>query len=145
MADSPGSTLSTIASDEFTEDIKLEDAPHSDSPHNLTPRMPPAKRRRTGVSTYREDRDHQTPISSAHEADQDDAPPSPASTISSDTSGEVPNSPQAGYTIPDEDGGLGSEQVTVCRWDGCNAGDLGNMDVLVKHIKDVHIGSRQKK
>jgi hypothetical protein len=143
MADSPGSTLSSIASDEFPEDIKLEDAPPSHSPRNLTPRMRATKRRRTGAATY--DRDHHTPISSAHEADHDDAPPSPASTISSDTSGEVPNSPQVGYVIPDEDAGQGLEQVTVCRWDGCNAGDLGNMDVLVEHIKDVHIGTRQKK
>jgi hypothetical protein len=145
MADSPGSTLSSIASDEFPEDIKLEDVPTHDSPSNLTPKMPPSKRRRTGATSYRYDRDHQTPISSAHEADHDEAPPSPTSTISSDTSGEVPSSPQVGYVIPDEDVGQGYEQVTVCRWDGCNAGDLGNMDILVKHIKDAHIGVRQKK
>lgn len=32
----------------------------------------------------------------------------------------------------------------MCRWAGCNE-DLGNMDDLVKHIHDDHIGSRKAK
>lgn len=65
-------------------------------------------------------------------------PPSPSpSSISSDTSGSVPGSP--GLDAHDEDA---HEQVTICRWDGCGS-DLGNMDSLVKHIHDEHIGTRK--
>ncbi|KAF8422029.1 hypothetical protein EV426DRAFT_535926 [Tirmania nivea] len=62
------------------------------------------------------------------------------SDISSDTSGSVPGSPRDHHN----DDGEFAEQVTVCRWAGCNA-DLGNMDALVKHIHDGHIGSRKAK
>ncbi|KAI0391366.1 hypothetical protein F5Y17DRAFT_15430 [Xylariaceae sp. FL0594] len=61
--------------------------------------------------------------------------------ISSDTSGDVPNSPINAKVDEDEF----QEQVTVCAWDGCRAGDLGNMDKLVEHIHNDHIESRQKK
>ncbi|KAJ6259035.1 hypothetical protein Dda_5931 [Drechslerella dactyloides] len=60
----------------------------------------------------------------------------PVSDISSDTSGSVPGTPRE----DDEHG----EQVTVCRWEGCDK-DLGNMDDLVKHIHDEHIGTRRAK
>lgn len=59
------------------------------------------------------------------------------SDISSDTSGSVPGSPS-------DDDFDHAEQVTVCRWDGCDC-DLGDMDALVKHIHDLHIGSRRAK
>ncbi|ORY57540.1 uncharacterized protein BCR38DRAFT_461261 [Pseudomassariella vexata] len=61
--------------------------------------------------------------------------------ISSDTSGDVPNSPINAKLDEEEF----QEQVTVCAWDGCQAGDLGNMDKLVEHIHNDHIESRQKK
>lgn len=62
------------------------------------------------------------------------------SDISSDTSGSVPGSP-GGAGDDDFDH---AEQVTVCRWDGCEH-DMGDMDNLVKHIHDEHIGSRRAK
>ncbi|KAF8468855.1 hypothetical protein BDZ91DRAFT_721254 [Kalaharituber pfeilii] len=62
------------------------------------------------------------------------------SDVSSDTSGSVPGSPRDHHN----DDGEFAEQVTVCRWAGCNE-DLGNMDDLVKHIHDDHIGSRKAK
>lgn len=62
------------------------------------------------------------------------------SDISSDTSGSVPGSP-GGAGDDDFDH---AEQVTVCRWDGCDQ-DMGDMDNLVKHIHDEHIGSRRAK
>ncbi|OAX83438.1 hypothetical protein ACJ72_02201 [Emergomyces africanus] len=140
MADSPGSPLSSLASEEFAEDMKFED--HPNSPTISTPQMPPSKRRRTGISSW----DRHTPISSVHE----DMPPvSPSASISSDTSGELPNSPLTlaliGGGVEDDYSGQGRDQVTVCQWEGCDANDLGNMDALVKHIHDDHIGSRQKK
>ncbi|EED24074.1 C2H2 finger domain protein (Gli3), putative [Talaromyces stipitatus ATCC 10500] len=138
MADSPGSPLSSIASDELTEDTKLDKDGHSPSVSS----MPPSKRRRTGVASW----DHHTPISSVQ---GDILPTSPSSPISSDTDGEIPNSPSLlaliGGGQDDDYSGQGGDQVSICRWDGCEAGDLGNMDNLVNHIHDDHIGTRQKK
>ena len=61
----------------------------------------------------------------------------------SDTSGDVPSSPAIGQAYTQDDDH--SEQVTVCKWRNCPAGDLHNMDVLVHHIHDDHIGIRQKR
>lgn len=63
------------------------------------------------------------------------------SDVSSDTSGEIPSSP-FNARLDEEDF---QDQVTECDWDGCPAGDLGNMDKLVEHIHNSHIESRQKK
>lgn len=138
MADSPGSPLSSIASDDLTEDIKLDKDGQSPSASS----MPPSKRRRTGLASW----DHHTPISSVQ---GDNVPTSPSSPISSDTDGDIPNSPSLlaliGGGQDDDYSGQGGEQVSICRWDGCEAGDLGNMDNLVNHIHEDHIGSRQKK
>ena len=120
MADeSPvGSPLSILSSDAFEADEDHE---------QLEALMPVAKRQKVGDSSLRA-----TP-SSHH----DDA----FSTISSDTDGEVPNSPS---NIRQEDDDT-HEQVTVCAWTDCNAGDLENMDRLVEHIHNEHIETRQKK
>ncbi|KAA8652117.1 hypothetical protein EYZ11_005349 [Aspergillus tanneri] len=138
MAESPGSPLSSIASDEMSD--------REDGKQGLSPpvsNMPPSKRRRTGIASW----DRNTPVSTSF---QDEIPPaSPSSSISSDTSGDIPNSPTTwaliGGSQDDDYSGQGNDQVTVCRWEGCDAGDLGNMDDLVQHIHNDHIGSRQKK
>ena len=91
--------------------------------------MPPAKRQKV-----RDESLHGSPA--LHPADDDIF-----SSISSDTDGEVPNSP----TIAKLDDDDGHEQVTICAWDGCDAGDQGNMDKLVEHIHNEHIETRQKK
>ena len=63
------------------------------------------------------------------------------SDVSSDTSSDIPSSPiSACLDLEDF-----QEQVTVCEWDGCDAGDQKNMDKLVEHIHNSHIESRQKK
>ncbi|KAH8425856.1 C2H2-type zinc finger protein [Aspergillus melleus] len=138
MAESPGSPLSSIVSDDMS-DRETEKQPFSPSASNL----PPSKRRRTGVATW----DRNTPVSTTFQDDM--PPPSPSSTISSDTSGDIPNSPGTwaliGGSQDDDYSGQGNDQVTVCRWDGCDVGDLGNMDDLVQHIHNDHVGSRQKK
>ncbi|KAI9844399.1 MAG: hypothetical protein M1837_005600 [Sclerophora amabilis] len=133
MADSPGSPLSSLASEEFAEDLKMEDRePSIDTLHALDPPgMPPSKRQRTGPPW-----DPRASISQLDNETETD--------ISSDTSGDVPGSPSNLSQLQDEDG-PGHEQVTFCRWDGCPMGDLGNMDSLVHHIHDDHIGIRQKK
>jgi hypothetical protein len=63
------------------------------------------------------------------------------SDVSSDTSGDIPSSP-VNARLDDEDF---QDQVTVCDWDGCPAGDLRDMDKLVEHIHNSHIENRQKK
>ncbi|KAJ5091879.1 Zinc finger C2H2 [Penicillium alfredii] len=139
--DSPGSPLSSIgtADESDHESVKHESRAHSPSTAN----MPPSKRRRTGVTSW----DRQTPLSSAQDPqDEVPPPPSPTGSISSDSSGEIPNSPSVLAILGDEDySGWCYDQVTVCRWEGCSAGDLGNMDGLVQHIHNEHIGTRQKR
>ncbi|KAJ6112781.1 zinc finger protein [Penicillium capsulatum] len=139
--ESPGSPLSSVGSG---DDSDRESVKHgSRAPSPSASNMPPSKRRRTGVASW----DRNTPMSSV----QDEAPPpaSPTASISSDSSGDVPNSPSLlgllGNNQDDEYSGQTGDQVTVCRWDGCSTGDLGNMDGLVQHIHNEHIGSRQKR
>ncbi|KAI9050724.1 hypothetical protein LZ554_004844 [Drepanopeziza brunnea f. sp. 'monogermtubi'] len=60
--------------------------------------------------------------------------------ISSDSSAEVPNSPSNRFDDDDV-----HEQVTICTWVDCDAGDLENMDRLVEHIHNEHIDLRGKK
>ncbi|CAI7610840.1 unnamed protein product [Penicillium glandicola] len=139
--DSPGSPLSSVGSLETSdhESMKHDSRAHSPSMSN----MPPSKRRRTGVASW----DRQTPLSSAQ--DENHPPPSPTASISSDSSGDIPNSPSIltllGTNQEEDYSGQSTDQVTICRWDGCSAGDLGNMDGLVQHLHNEHIGSRQKR
>ena len=134
MADSPDSPLSSHASSEFTEDVKLEDRETSFDAlpdHVESHLMPPAKRQKLGASSYQS-----TPLSQP-ELQQEDWE------CSSDTSGDVPSSPALGQAYTQDDDH--SEQVTVCKWRNCPVGDLYNMDALVQHIHDDHIGARQKR
>lgn len=140
MTSRDGSPLSSVgfAEESDHESIKLESRAQSPAGSN----MPPSKRRRTGVASW----DRQTPLSSV----QDEIPPpSPTASISSDSSNDVPNESSLlgvlGNNQDDDYTGQSTDQVTVCRWDGCSAGDLGNMDGLVQHIHHEHIGSRQKR
>ncbi|KAJ4987927.1 C2H2 finger domain protein, partial [Stagonosporopsis vannaccii] len=64
--------------------------------------------------------------------------------LSEDTDGSVPASPNH-HPGMSQDDDFGQDQVTVCKWEGCDAGDLENMDRLVEHLHDDHIGTRQKK
>jgi len=91
---------------------------------------PPAKRQKLEDGSVRA-----TPASHDVEFDA-------LSSISSDTSGDVPQSPSIARAFDEEEI---HEQITVCSWEGCKAGDLGNMDKLVDHIHNDHIEGRQKK
>ena len=156
MADSSGSSLSSIASDDISDHDDTKQTLLSPSGHHAnnanasgasasaSANVRPSKKRRTGVASW--DR-NTTPVSASF---QDEIPPaSPSASISSDTSGEISNSPNTlallGGTQEDDYSGQGNDQVTTCRWEGCDAGVLGNMDNLVNHIHTEHIGSRQKK
>src|SRR6187402_225014 len=120
--DSPvGSPLSDLSSDAFEGD---EDRAAVDAP------MPPAKRQKLGDSF----------LDSFTASSKFDDDALSTISISSDSSGEVPNSPSNRL----EDDEI-HEQVTVCTWTGCDAGDLGNMDKLVDHIHNEHIETRGKK
>ncbi|KAI4170463.1 MAG: hypothetical protein LQ343_004966 [Gyalolechia ehrenbergii] len=131
MSDSPpGSPLSSHASSEFPEDIRTEDREQSTDylgDQADTHLMPPSKRRKMGQISFGST--SVTPV----EAEEDPGD------ISSDTSGSIPAS-ELGAVDDDH-----HEQVTICRWEGCPAGDLGNMDELVQHIHNDHISPRQKK
>ncbi len=141
MADSPGSPLSSLASDDLIglEDLKTDEHDRSVYPTpdhaSDTVALPPSKRQKISVATW--DGHASSPPNGVHDH-------GPQTDISSDTSGDVPGSPGTLAMLPEDDP-ASSEQVTVCRWDGCSAGDLGNMDSLVSHIHEEHIGSRQKK
>ncbi|KAJ5576597.1 Zinc finger C2H2 [Penicillium sp. DV-2018c] len=139
--DSPGSPLSSVGSLETSDHESVKHESRAQSPSNAN--MPPSKRRRTGVASW----DRQTPLSSAQ--DEIQPPPSPTASISSDSSADIPNSPSIltllGTNQEDDYSGQSTDQVTICRWDGCEAGDLGNMDGLVQHLHNEHIGSRQKR
>ena len=137
MADSPLSTLSSLVSDDLIEELKTEERDVSVDPlpeqiSGSLP-LPPSKRRRTALSW-----DEGTSSSPQRVMDYNEID------ISSDSSGDVPGSPTNASQAADDEA-AGHEQVTVCRWEGCSAGDLGNMDTLVRHIHKEHIGSRQKK
>ena len=137
MADSPGSPLSSHASSEFMEDIRNEerelsiDGLQENGGAHL---MPPSKRLKLGTGSYSF---RSTPVSQMEAPNED-------WNISSDTSGDIPNSPPTGSATTQDDDQL-YEQVTFCKWRGCSAGELANMDALVQHLHDDHIGTRQKK
>jgi hypothetical protein len=117
MDESPGSPLSTLSSYDFD----------GDEDHDRIAEMPPSKRIKLGDSSLR---------AAPHHIDEDTL-----SSISTDTDGEVPNSPS--NLRPEDDDN--HEQISVCAWDGCEVGDLGDMDKLVEHVHNEHIETRQKK
>lgn len=98
----------------------------------------PSKRQKVGAGSV---------ASSAAVADPEPEPEHEAdaleglSDVSSDTEGDIPSSPF--NTRADDDDF--QDQVSVCAWEGCEVGDLGNMDKLVAHIHNDHIETRQKK
>ena len=130
---SPSSQLSSHGSSEFGDDVKAEDV---DSAMDAIPEphhMPTAKRRRVGPSSP-----HSPAVPPLDIPDDGGG-------ISSDTDGSIPSSPSGGDQfgmMPDEDPRT-HVQVKVCRWDSCEAGDLGNMDNLVDHLHLDHIGSKE--
>ncbi|KAF2401217.1 hypothetical protein EJ06DRAFT_529348 [Trichodelitschia bisporula] len=129
--DSPGSPLSEHLSDEFQEQEHVQLSPPSLSDVEADPENSrPSKRQRISGDTVT--------------AWEPAIPPSPSDAeISPDTDGSVPGSPHWGA---DEDEPYGHhDQITICRWLGCEAGDLGNMDNLVDHLHEEHIQARQKK
>jgi hypothetical protein len=125
--DSPAddSTLSSMSSseDEFPDEVTevMDDGP-------------PTKRLKLAARSN-------TPSAAAQDHDADTDMLAGMSDVSSDTDGDVPSSPV--HARQDEDDF--QEQITVCAWEGCRTGDMGNMDKLVEHIHNDHIESRQKK
>lgn len=123
----PDSPLSVLSSEDEFEDDATEPADDH----------PPTKRQKLADGSAASPATVPEP-----EVDHDDNDPlAGMSDVSSDTSGSVPSSPV--HTRPDDN--EFEEQVTVCAWEGCKAGDLGNMDRLVEHIHNEHIEHRQKK
>lgn len=135
--DSPNSDLSDYASDDFPEDIKGRRLSHED--HDAESSRRPSKRPRLQLRAPSEPptMEHPSVVVSGGEVIV------LSGEISEDTDGSVPASPHHPGMSAEDD--YGQEQVTMCKWDGCDAGDLGDMDKLVDHLHDDHIGTRQKK
>ena len=139
MRERSDSELSELMSDEFEEEVKAERRSTTPDPYDDAR---PAKRQRTGGHLLWDSHGGE---SSLH------IPPAPddeADAVSEDTEGSVPGSPThpVGLGVQDRDEEtVAGEQITVCKWDGCPAGDLGNMDKLVEHLHEAHILARQKK
>jgi hypothetical protein len=142
-SNSRDSTLSALS------DVAMSNV--SDSPPRQQG-VPPAKRRKTGATSY----DHATPRSASTAL----LPRSPTGSISSDSSGSVPQSPSfahlppthplntaysAAQTNPENPDMADYVQVTKCLWDDCPNPEQGNMDNLVRHLNDDHVVPRQKR
>ena len=132
---SPGSSLSSLSSEDFAEDLRAEDDVETIQDIDSSLRQQAhrsAKRQKVGSGW---DIRHQSP---EYLEDID-------TELSSDTEGSVPGSPTHPTQVAQDEEALGHEQISECQWEGCQAGELGNMDNLVDHIHDEHIGQRQKK
>ncbi|KAI0899461.1 hypothetical protein F4806DRAFT_254781 [Annulohypoxylon nitens] len=129
---SDSSSISSLSSDSPEADNDFDETGVVDEPA-----PPPSKRQKLGESRASSSVHVEPEPEPEQDSDHDDLD----GDISSDTSGDIPNSPINAKLDEDEF----QEQVTVCAWDGCRAGDLGNMDKLVEHIHNDHIESRQKK
>ncbi|KAF2460814.1 hypothetical protein BDY21DRAFT_418783 [Lineolata rhizophorae] len=166
--DSPGSPLSDLSSDEFLQEKTEDHQSVASAEYHDSPQSRPSKRQRTGGGGA-------NPVDMRHGVADRRAsafgsgalgnmiyPPTGDETdVSEDTEGSMPASPThhgaggargAGGGAAKADAGgegdedsFGHEQVTVCKWEGCEAGDVGNMDKLVEHLHYEHIGTRQKK
>src|SRR4051794_29124050 len=105
----PDSPLSSVgSSDGYEEEIA-----------EPTDGLPPAKRQKRGDGSVASSAVIPEP---EHDADTFED----MSDVSSDTSGDVPSSPINARLDEEEF----QEQVTICAWEGCKAGDIGNMDKL---------------
>lgn len=133
------SSLSSVSSSEAGDEY--ERASNDVAPDEVE--QPPTKRIKLGSSA---------PSAVVADADPEPEPePEPEAksalddddniSISTDSSADIPDIP-ASARLDDDDF---QPQVTVCAWEDCDAGDLGTMDRLVKHIHDEHIEGRQKK
>lgn len=127
--DSANSDLSDYASDDFPEDIKSHRLSLEHTPDH-EPSDRPSKRLRMNARAQSDPPTSMPPVEDLVD-------------LSEDTDGSVPASPHHPGMSADDD--YGHDQVTVCKWEGCEAGDLENMDKLVEHLHEDHITPRQKK
>ena len=125
---SNSSLSSADSSDDYEEDAQDYEEPH----------LRPSKRQKLGAGSTASSAAVPEP---EPEAEVEPDPLDGMSDVSEDTEGDIPNSPMNARLDEDDY----QEQVTVCAWEGCGAGDLVNMDKLVEHIHNDHIESRQKK
>lgn len=130
VASPASSQLSSHDSSEFGEDVKIEEG--DDTEAEVPEQMArPAKKRRTGPHIHRF---APAPFVAKAAADLGE--------MSSDTSGSIPSSPADDRFKWLDEEPINHEQVTVCKWEGCVAGDLGNMDNLVQHLHDEHVAGK---
>ena len=144
------SSLSSHSDDEFDDETPPASDVEETEHDRAMAAMPPAKRRRLAPQSEQSPFTHDSPTSTVTgraglELPNGSSPLQEDEDISSDSSGSVPGSPRAMnlQNVVDEET-LGSEQVHVCAWDGCPAGDLGNQDELVRHVHDEHVGQAKR-
>lgn len=104
---------------------------------------PPFKRRRLGTHLRASPTTIDSPSSTTHHIPP---PLDDVSDVSSDSEASVPGSPRLANipgAIQDEDA-VGAEQMRLCSWDGCNAGELTNQDDLVVHVHNEHVNNAKK-
>ncbi|KAK3393623.1 hypothetical protein B0H63DRAFT_21954 [Podospora didyma] len=130
-----------VRSDSPADESSLSsmDISEDEYPDDATPEVmdeePPTKRQKLGGAAS------VTSSAIIHEREATPDPLEGMSPVSSDSDGDIPSSPINARQDEDDF----QEQVTVCAWEGCKAGDMSNMDNLVEHIHNDHIESRAKK
>lgn len=143
MAESPVSSLSSLSSEDVndvpdTANRLSRPSFSTHTSHDGDAVAPLSKRRKT-AQTPKDGKDaisfsiHDRALGYLSPDDDDDLG------LSEDTEGSAPGSPSQ------DEFALRSEHVTTCQWYGCNIGDLGDSDELVKHVHDTHVIPKRAK
>ena len=150
MAETPSSVSSELSShsdNEFPSEMPPS-SPHSAAGSQATVSdhenddllsARPAKRRRMARP--------RTPVSRSSPVSQLRAQ-TPDTDISSDSESSLPPLSPKNANLADsakDEHTISEDFARVCRWDGCEAGDLGNQDNLVSHVHDLHAGQAKPK
>jgi len=135
-AGSPDSPLSSVNSSDHYDDEPADDADEVESRPSKRLKLTDEAATPKTLPAAAEDHDDAEGAGEAPDIEG-------MSEVSEDTDGDIPYSPNFSHTRYEEEDF--QEQITACAWDGCDAGDQGNMDKLVTHIHNEHIESRQKK
>ncbi|KAL9081748.1 MAG: hypothetical protein Q9159_007081 [Coniocarpon cinnabarinum] len=143
MAETPSSVSSELSShsdNEFPSELPPSSprsmagsqATISDRENDELLSVRPAKRRR--IVRPRTPVSHSSPISPQRAQ-------TPDTDISSDSETSLPPQSPKNTVLADsakDEFMIADDFARVCRWDGCEAGDLGNQDNLVAHVLDLH-------
>lgn len=125
MSSPPDSPLSSIGSDDGS-------APQPGNRTDIT--ATPSRTRRQSDASHDDPSQPSKRRKITQEEDDDTF-----SQISEDSFASAPGSPSH------DEWAVSSDQVTICQWDGCTAGNLGNSDDLIAHVQTEHVGTKRAK